>query len=176
MKSHLQSYPCPLQINSFWNLGFLLGITIILQIITGIFLGLHYTSDLNSAYFCLFFFIREIYYGWCLRYLQRSWNRMPVRLQAQRRSSIPFLLLDLCTGRSLRVKGNVNHSLSLKIYPVKISPKLISSGRLNSPSHGIFSLEAGLSVELGRGNRSISRACAQNPPMNLLWMSLLCKD
>jgi len=39
MKSHLQSYPCPLQINSFWNLGFLLGITIILQIITGIFLG-----------------------------------------------------------------------------------------------------------------------------------------
>ena len=26
MKSHLQSYPCPLQINSFWNLGFLLGI------------------------------------------------------------------------------------------------------------------------------------------------------
>ena len=72
MKSHLQSYPCPLQINYFWNLGFLLGITIILQIITGIFLGLHYTSDLNSAYSSLFFFIREIYYGWCLRYLHSS--------------------------------------------------------------------------------------------------------
>ena len=63
MKSHLQSYPCPLQINSFWNLGFLLGITIILQIITGIFLGLHYTSDLNSAYSSVFFFIREIKIG-----------------------------------------------------------------------------------------------------------------
>jgi quinol-cytochrome oxidoreductase complex cytochrome b subunit len=60
MKSHLQSYPCPLQINYFWNWGFLLGITIILQIITGIFLGLHYTSDLNSAYSSVFFFIREI--------------------------------------------------------------------------------------------------------------------
>merc|ERR1712217_999818 len=72
MKSHLQSYPCPLQINFFWNLGFLLGITIILQIITGIFLGLHYTSDLNSAYSSLFFLIREIYYGWCLRYLHSS--------------------------------------------------------------------------------------------------------
>ena len=58
MKSHLQSYPCPLQINSFWNLGFLLGITIILQIITGIFLGLHYTSDLNSAYSSLFFILQ----------------------------------------------------------------------------------------------------------------------
>ena len=63
MKSHLQSYPCPLQINSFWNLGFLLGITIILQIITGILLGLHYCSDLYSAYSSIFFFIREIYYG-----------------------------------------------------------------------------------------------------------------
>ena len=72
MKSHLQSYPCPLQINSFWNMGFLLGITIILQIITGIFLGLHYTSDLNSAYSSVFFFIREINYGWCLRYLHSS--------------------------------------------------------------------------------------------------------
>ena len=60
MKSHLQSYPCPLQINSFWNLGFLLGITIILQIITGIFLGLHYTSDLNSAYSSVFHFFTGI--------------------------------------------------------------------------------------------------------------------
>ena len=72
MKSHLQSYPCPLIINYFWNLGFLLGITILLQIISGIFLGLHYTSDINSAYFSIFFIIREIYYGWCLRYLHSN--------------------------------------------------------------------------------------------------------
>merc|ERR1712018_494678 len=63
MKSHLQSYPCPLQINFFWNLGFLLAVAIILQIITGIFLALHYTSDLNSAYYQIFFLIREVYYG-----------------------------------------------------------------------------------------------------------------
>ena len=69
MKSHLESYPCPLIINSFWNLGFLLGITILLQIITGIFLSLYYISDINSTYFSIFFLIREIYYGWYLRYL-----------------------------------------------------------------------------------------------------------
>ena len=46
----------------FLEYWFLLGITILLQIITGIFLGLHYTSDINSAYFSLFFLIREIYY------------------------------------------------------------------------------------------------------------------
>jgi len=89
MKSHLQSYPCPLQINSFWNLGFLLGITIILQIITGIFLGLHYTSDLNSAYSSLFFFIREIFLGWCLRYLHSSG------------ASFVFLFLFLHLGRAI---------------------------------------------------------------------------
>merc|ERR1712178_580468 len=72
MKSHLQSYPCPLQINFFWNLGFLLGVAIMLQIVTGIFLALHYTSDLNSAYCSVFFLIREVYYGWSLRYFHSS--------------------------------------------------------------------------------------------------------
>ena len=89
IKAHLQSYPCPLQINSLWNLGFLLGITIALQIITGIFLGLHYTSDLNSAYSSVFFFIREIYYGWCLRYLHSSG------------ASFVFLFLFLHLGRAI---------------------------------------------------------------------------
>merc|ERR1711874_166432 len=72
MKSHLQSYPCPLQINFFWNFVFFLGVAIVLQIVTGIFLALHYTSDLNSAYSSVFFLIREVNYGWCLRYLHSS--------------------------------------------------------------------------------------------------------
>merc|ERR1711915_1080377 len=89
MKSHLQSYPCPLQINYFWNLGFLLGVAIVLQIITGIFLALHYTSDLNSAYYQIFFLIREVYYGWCLRYFHSSG------------ASFVFLFLFLHLGRAL---------------------------------------------------------------------------
>merc|ERR1712199_126113 len=48
--------------------GFLLAVAIVLQIVTGIFLSLHYTSDLHSAYFSVFFLIREVYYGWSLRY------------------------------------------------------------------------------------------------------------
>merc|ERR1712022_62636 len=89
MKSHLQSYPCPLQINFFWNLGFLLGVAIMLQIVTGIFLALHYTSDLNSAYFSVFFLIREVYYGWCLRYFHSSG------------ASFVFLFLFLHLGRAI---------------------------------------------------------------------------
>merc|ERR1712178_634863 len=94
MKSHLQSYPSPLQINFFWNLGFLLGIAIILQIVTGIFLALHYTSDLNSAYFSVFFLIREVYYGWCLRYFHSSG------------ASFVFLFLFLHIGRAIFYGSN----------------------------------------------------------------------
>merc|ERR1711972_1076442 len=89
MKSHLQSYPCPLQINFFWNLGFLLGVAIMLQIVTGIFLSLYYTSDINSAYFSVFFLIREVYYGWCLRYFHSSG------------ASFVFFFLVLHLGRAL---------------------------------------------------------------------------
>merc|ERR1711971_952977 len=89
MKSHLQSYPCPLQINFFWNLGFLLGVAIMLQIITGIFLALHYTSDLNSAYYQIFFLIREVYYGRCLRYFHSAG------------ASFVFLFLFLHLGRAI---------------------------------------------------------------------------
>merc|ERR1712178_111006 len=72
IKSHLQSYPCPLNINYFWNQGFLLGMTIVLQILTGILLALHYTSEISSAYYSVIHIIREIYYGWCLRYIHSS--------------------------------------------------------------------------------------------------------
>merc|ERR1712141_867698 len=51
--------------------------------------GLHYTSDLNSAYFSLFFFIREVYYGWCLRYFHSSG------------ASFVFLSLFLHLGRGM---------------------------------------------------------------------------
>merc|ERR1712113_467752 len=89
IKSHLQSYPCPLQINFFWNFGFLLGVAIILQIITGILLSLHYTSDINGAYFSIFFIIREVFFGWSLRYLHSSG------------ASFVFLFLFLHIGRGM---------------------------------------------------------------------------
>merc|ERR1711963_1076248 len=56
---------------------------------TGIFLALHYTSDLNSAYFSLFFLIREVFYGLCLRYFHSSG------------ASFVFLFLFLHFGRAM---------------------------------------------------------------------------
>merc|ERR1711959_370149 len=54
------------------NMGFLLLVTILLQMMTGILLSLHYTSDIHSAYYSVMHIIREVYYGWCLRFLHSS--------------------------------------------------------------------------------------------------------
>ena len=49
-KSHLKSYPCPKNFNYLWNQGFLIILAMLLQILTGILLGLHYTSEMNKIY------------------------------------------------------------------------------------------------------------------------------
>jgi len=67
LKSHLKSYPSPKSINLLWNLGFLIGVTMFLQILTGILLGLHYTPDINSAYSSVMHILREVYFGWTFR-------------------------------------------------------------------------------------------------------------
>merc|ERR1712167_256535 len=89
VKSHLVTYPTPSQINCFWNLGFLLGVAITIQLFTGLLLALYYTSEINSAYFSIFFLIREVYYGWFLRYFHSSG------------ASFVFLFLFVHIGRGL---------------------------------------------------------------------------
>merc|ERR1712100_348986 len=71
-KSHSVTYPTPSQINCFWNLGFLLGVGITIQLSTGLLLALYYTTEVNCAYFSIFFLIREVYFGWFLRYFHSS--------------------------------------------------------------------------------------------------------
>merc|ERR1711985_115079 len=94
MKSHLGSYPCPLNLNYFWNLGFLLLVTILLQMITGILLALHYTSEISSAYYSVIHIIREVYYGWCLRFLHSSG------------ASFVFLVLFIHVARAISYGSN----------------------------------------------------------------------
>merc|ERR1712188_196062 len=94
IKSHLQSYPCPLNLNYFWNLGFLLLVTILLQMMTGILLSLHYTSDIHSAYYSVMYIIREVYYGWCLRFIHSSG------------ASFVFLVLIIHVARAISYGSN----------------------------------------------------------------------
>jgi len=72
IRSHLQTYPCPNNINYLWNMGFLLFLTIAFQIVSGMLLALHYTSDINHSYYSVIYIIQEVYYGWYLRYMHSS--------------------------------------------------------------------------------------------------------
>ena len=64
--------PSPSNINYLWNLGSLLGISLIIQIVTGIFLAMHYCPDVNLAFSSVAHITRDINYGFILRYLHAN--------------------------------------------------------------------------------------------------------
>jgi ubiquinol-cytochrome c reductase cytochrome b/c1 subunit len=65
-------YPVPVNINYFWNFGVLALLTLIFQIITGIFLGMHYISSAATAFSSIEHIMRDVNYGWLFRYLHAN--------------------------------------------------------------------------------------------------------
>ena len=64
----LASYQVPKNLNYAWNFGSLAGIALILQIITGIFLAMHYTPHVAHAFNSVERIMRDVNYGWLIRY------------------------------------------------------------------------------------------------------------
>nr|AAC37688.1 cytochrome b [Makalata didelphoides] len=60
--------PTPSNISTWWNFGSLLGVCLALQIITGLFLAMHYTADTYTAFSSVTHICRDVNYGWLLRY------------------------------------------------------------------------------------------------------------
>nr|AQM52353.1 cytochrome b [Laephotis capensis] len=81
--------PAPSSISSWWNFGSLLGICLALQILTGLFLAMHYTSDTSTAFNSVAHICRDVNYGWVLRYLHANG------------ASMFFICLYLHVGRGL---------------------------------------------------------------------------
>lgn len=61
-------YPVPRNLNYFWNFGVLAGAALAIQIITGIVLAMHYSTDANTAFFSVEAIMRDVNAGWFLRY------------------------------------------------------------------------------------------------------------
>ena len=68
LNNHLIDYPTPINIHYAWNFGFLASMCLIIQIITGIFLAMHYTPHVDLAFASLEHIMRDVNYGWLLRY------------------------------------------------------------------------------------------------------------
>jgi ubiquinol-cytochrome c reductase cytochrome b subunit len=81
--------PAPINISILWNYGSLLGLCLVIQTITGLFLAIHYASRVETAFSSVVHIIREVNYGWLIR-----------RTHANG-ASIFFLFLYLHIGRSI---------------------------------------------------------------------------
>lgn len=67
INNSLIDLPTPSNISIWWNFGSLLGLCLIIQIITGIFLAIHYTSNIDLAFSRISHICRDVNYGWLLR-------------------------------------------------------------------------------------------------------------
>nr|YP_009175614.1 cytochrome b [Maccullochella ikei]ALH16602.1 cytochrome b [Maccullochella ikei]ALH16615.1 cytochrome b [Maccullochella ikei]ALH16628.1 cytochrome b [Maccullochella ikei] len=65
--SALIDLPAPSNISSWWNFGSLLGLCLIIQILTGLFLAMHYTPDITTAFSSVAHICRDVNYGWLIR-------------------------------------------------------------------------------------------------------------
>ena len=63
INDHLINYPTPINIHYAWNFGFLASTCLIIQILTGIFLAMHYTPHVDLAFASLEHIMRDVNYG-----------------------------------------------------------------------------------------------------------------
>nr|AXS65949.1 cytochrome b [Scarabaeoidea sp. KM-2017] len=89
INNSLIDLPTPSNISSWWNYGSLLGLCLMIQIITGIFLAMHYTSDINLAFNSIIHICRDVNYGWLIRTIHANG------------ASFFFICLYLHIGRGL---------------------------------------------------------------------------
>nr|YP_009480334.1 cytochrome b [Bradypus tridactylus]ALO62214.1 cytochrome b [Bradypus tridactylus] len=81
--------PTPSNISTWWNLGSLLGTCLIMQILTGLFLAMHYSPDTTTAFSSITHICRDVNYGWIIRHLHANG------------ASMFFMCLYLHIGRNL---------------------------------------------------------------------------
>nr|YP_010693852.1 cytochrome b [Tachina punctocincta]WCD42082.1 cytochrome b [Tachina punctocincta] len=67
INSALVDLPAPVNISAWWNFGSLLFLCLMIQILTGLFLAMHYTADINLAFNSVNHICRDVNYGWLLR-------------------------------------------------------------------------------------------------------------
>lgn len=65
-------YPSPSNFNIMWNFGSLALVFLIIQIVTGIFLAMNYVANENIAFISVDYIMREVNYGWFLRYMHAN--------------------------------------------------------------------------------------------------------
>nr|YP_009250543.1 cytochrome b [Coptotermes sjoestedti]AMX22807.1 cytochrome b [Coptotermes sjoestedti]AMX22820.1 cytochrome b [Coptotermes sjoestedti] len=85
----LVDLPTPSTISAWWNFGSLMGVCLGVQILTGLFLAMHYCPDINTAFSSVSHICRDVNYGWLLRTLHANG------------ASLFFVCIYMHTGRNM---------------------------------------------------------------------------
>nr|YP_010192689.1 cytochrome b [Caerulea coeligena]QZP40843.1 cytochrome b [Caerulea coeligena] len=72
INSSMIDLPSPSNISLWWNFGSLLSLCLIIQIITGLFLTMYYSANINLAFFSVNYICRNVNYGWLIRSLHAN--------------------------------------------------------------------------------------------------------
>ena len=72
LASHVVYYPSPITLTYAWSFGSLAGICLVIQILSGIFLAMHYTPDISLAFSSVEYIMRDIKNGWLIRYIHAN--------------------------------------------------------------------------------------------------------
>jgi ubiquinol-cytochrome c reductase cytochrome b subunit len=72
LNSHLVDYPTPINVNYFWSFGSTAGVCLVIQLLTGIFLAMHYTPHIDYAFNSVEHIMRDVNNGWLIRYLHAN--------------------------------------------------------------------------------------------------------
>ena len=68
LDAHLIHYPSPINLSYAWSFGSLAGICLVIQILTGLFLAMHYTPHVDLAFTSVEHIMRDVNNGWLIRY------------------------------------------------------------------------------------------------------------
>jgi len=72
LSHHLKQYPTPKNLNYWWTFGGILTFCLMTQIVTGVILGMHYVAHTDHAFESIEHIMRDVNYGWLLRYVHAN--------------------------------------------------------------------------------------------------------
>lgn len=70
--NHLIHYPTPINLTYAWSFGSSAGICLVIQMLSGIFLAMHYTPHIDLAFSSVEHIMRDVNYGWLIRYIHAN--------------------------------------------------------------------------------------------------------
>nr|WRQ18223.1 cytochrome b [Japanagallia trifurcata] len=89
INNSLIDLPAPINLSAWWNFGSLLGMCLMIQLVSGIMLSMHYTSNIEMAFNSISHISRDVNYGWMMRTMHSNG------------ASLFFVCLYMHTGRGI---------------------------------------------------------------------------